>query len=76
MTLTLVNGFPLEFEWQLVSSSLQDSSEYSSRFQCWSLDVWEMYSIQKICLALSLLSPKNLAVTVRLGEGIEKCIKK
>ena len=24
----LADGFPLEFEWQQVSSSLQDSSEY------------------------------------------------
>ena len=35
----LVNGFPLESEWQQVSSSLQDSSQYSSwSQQCWSLD--------------------------------------
>ena len=32
-----------------------------------------MCSIQKICLALSLLSPRNLAVTP--GEGVEKYIK-
>ena len=27
----LVDGFSLEFEWQHASSSLQDSSQYSSR---------------------------------------------
>ena len=32
-------------------------------------------SIQKIYEALSLSSPRNLTVTVRLSEGIEKCIK-
>ena len=32
-------------------------------------------SIQKICSALSLLSPRNLSVAVRLSEEIEKCIK-
>ena len=30
---------------------------------------------KKICLALSLPSPTNLAVTVKLNEGIEKCTK-
>ena len=34
-----------------------------------------MCSIQKICLALSLPSPRNLAVTVRLGKGVRKRIK-
>ena len=29
----------------------------------------------KICKALSLPRPGNLAVTVRTGKGIEKCIK-
>ena len=29
----LADGFSLEFEWQQVSSSLQDSSEYSGRSQ-------------------------------------------
>ena len=29
----LANGFSLEFEWQKVSSSLQDSSQYSRRSQ-------------------------------------------
>ena len=32
-TLALANGFSLEFEWQQVSSSLQDSSQYSGRSQ-------------------------------------------
>ena len=32
-TLALADGFSLEFEWQQVSSSLQDSSQYSSRSQ-------------------------------------------
>ena len=32
-TLALADGFSLEFEWQQVSSSLQDSSRYSSRLQ-------------------------------------------
>ena len=27
----LADGFPLEFEWQQVSSSLQDSSQYSGQ---------------------------------------------
>ena len=27
------DGFSLEFQWQQVSSSLQDSSQYSGRFQ-------------------------------------------
>ena len=29
----LADGFTLEFEWQQISSSLQDSSQYSSRSQ-------------------------------------------
>ena len=29
--LALADGFPLEFEWQQVSSSLQDSSQYYDR---------------------------------------------
>ena len=38
-TSALVNGFSLEFEWQQVSSSLQDSSQYFGRSQqCYSLD--------------------------------------
>ena len=32
-TSVLANGFSLEFEWQQVSSSLQDSSQYSGRSQ-------------------------------------------
>ena len=32
-TLALADGFSLEFEWQQVSSSLQDSSQYSGRSQ-------------------------------------------
>ena len=33
------NGLQLEFEWQKVSSSLQDSSQYSDRSQkCYRLD--------------------------------------
>ena len=35
----LADGFPLEFEWQQISSSLQDSSQYSGRSQqCCSFD--------------------------------------
>ena len=35
----LADGFSLEAEWQQVSSSLQDSSQYSGRFQqCYSLN--------------------------------------
>ena len=34
-TSALTDGFSLEFEWQQVSSSLQDSSQYSSRSQQW-----------------------------------------
>ena len=38
-TSALADGFPLESEWQQVSSSLQDSSEYSSWSQeCCNLD--------------------------------------
>ena len=38
-TPALADGFPLEFEWQQVSSSLQDSSQYSGRpQQCCRLD--------------------------------------
>ena len=38
-TLTLADDFPLEFEWQQVSSSLQDSSYYSGRaLKCSCLD--------------------------------------
>ena len=29
----LADGFSLEFEWQQISSSLQDSSQYSGRSQ-------------------------------------------
>ena len=32
-TPALAKGFSLEFEWQQVSSSLQDSSQYSGRSQ-------------------------------------------
>ena len=32
-TSMLADGFSLEFEWQQVSSSLQDSSQYSFRSQ-------------------------------------------
>ena len=32
-TLALAEGFSLESEWQQVSSSLQDSSQYSGRSQ-------------------------------------------
>ena len=32
-TSVLADGFSLEFEWQQVSSSLQDSSPYSGRSQ-------------------------------------------
>ena len=32
-TSALADGFSLEFEWQQVSSSFQDSSQYSGRFQ-------------------------------------------
>ena len=31
--LASADGFSLEFEWQQVSSSLQDSSQYSGRYQ-------------------------------------------
>ena len=35
----LADGFSLEFEWQQVSSSLLDSSQYSGRSQqCYSFD--------------------------------------
>ena len=38
-TSVLADGLSLEFEWQQVSSSLQDSSQYSGRSQqCCSLD--------------------------------------
>ena len=38
-TLTFADGFPLEFEWQQVFSSLQDSSQYHDQSeQCCSLD--------------------------------------
>ena len=38
-TSILTDGFSLEFEWQQVSSGLQDSSQYSGRSQkCCSLD--------------------------------------
>ena len=38
-TSVLANGFSLEFEWQQVPSSLQDSSQYSGRpQQCCRLD--------------------------------------
>ena len=33
LTSTLADGLSLEFEWQQVSSSLQDSSQYSGRSQ-------------------------------------------
>ena len=32
-TLALTGSFPLESEWQQASTSLQDSSQYSRRFQ-------------------------------------------
>ena len=38
-TSALVDGLSLEFEWQQVSSSLPESSQYSGRYQqCYSLD--------------------------------------
>ena len=33
LTSVLADGFSQGFEWQQVSSSLQDSSQYSGRFQ-------------------------------------------
>ena len=37
----LADGFPLRFEWQQISSNLQDTSQYSVRSQkCYSLDVF------------------------------------
>ena len=39
VVVVLADGFSLEFEWQQVSSSLQDSSQYSGRpQQCCRLD--------------------------------------
>ena len=39
LTSVLADGFSVEFEWQQVSSSLQDSSQYSGRpEQCCRLD--------------------------------------
>ena len=39
LTSVLADGLSLEFEWQEISSSLQDSSKYSGRSQqCCSLD--------------------------------------
>ena len=35
-TSALADGFSLEYEWQQVSSSLQDSSQYSGRSQWYS----------------------------------------
>ena len=32
-TSVFANGLSLEFEWQQISSSFQDSSQYSGRFQ-------------------------------------------
>ena len=32
-TSALADGLPLEIEWQQISSSLQDSSQYSGRLQ-------------------------------------------
>ena len=41
----LAHGFSLESEWQQVSSSLQDSSQYSDRSQqCCSLDGFHSFS--------------------------------
>ena len=41
----LADGFSLEFEWQQVSSSLQDSSQYSGRSQqCCCLDSFHSFS--------------------------------
>ena len=38
-SLRVLDGFPLESEWQQVSSSLQNSFQYSGRSQqCFSLD--------------------------------------
>ena len=38
-TSALANGFPMKLDWQQVSSSLQDSSQYSDRSQqCFCLD--------------------------------------
>ena len=45
-TLASADGFPLESEWQQVSSSLQDSSQYSGQSkQCCCLDGLHLSSI-------------------------------
>ena len=52
-TPVLTDGFSLEFEWQQVSSSLQDSSQYSGRSQqCCSLDGLHSFSYFQVLQSL------------------------
>ena len=52
-TSTLADGFPLEFEWQQVFSSLHDSSQYSGRSeQYWSVDSLFMSTYLQILQSL------------------------
>ena len=52
-TPALADGFSLEFEWQQVSSSLQDSSQYPSRSQqCCSLDALHSSSYFQVLKSL------------------------
>ena len=55
-TSALAGGLSLEFEWQQVTSSLQDSSQYSGRCQqCCSLDCLHSYSDFKVPLIVLCL---------------------
>ena len=61
----LTDGFSLEFEWQQVSSSLQDSSQYSGRsWQCCSL-----VSLPRLVISESSSPCTNPLVTI-LGAPI------
>ena len=68
-TSALTDGFSLESEWQQVSSSLQDSSQYSGRSQKWSsLD--GLHSSANLQVLQSLCNPLVTVPNALITIGI------
>ena len=60
---TSVDGFPLEFDWQQISSSLQDSSQYSCQSQQYcSLD--GLHSSSYFLLSLYLVTVSSAPIAI------------
>ena len=65
----LVDGFPLESEWQQISSSLQNSTEYSGwSHQCCSLD--SLYSCSYFQVPQSLYQSLVTVPSMPISVGI------